>query len=357
MAEPALVQTRNSPAFKVLLSGGHELPSEAALDILDVKVCDYLEGASTFSVTMNIWDSAEQKYKWIDDTLLGEGTELEIRVGYADSLKTMIVGEVTSLEPEFPEGEARAMKVHGYDLLHRFRRGRKTRSFVKMKDSDIASQIARELNLRTQVDDTQVTHEYVLQNNQTDIDFLLERARRIRYEVVIEDKTLRFRKAANDKGQVVSLEYGFTLRSFYPRLSTMQQVSEVVVQGWDPKTKKAIAGRARQGDELSKMNGSKLGFAISEQAFFKSETVIVDKPIYSEGEALQIAKGKFNDMTVAFITGEGLATGNTDIQAGQVIELKKLGKRFSGLYYVTSATHMVDQTGYTTKFTVQRNAT
>jgi phage protein D len=269
----------------------------------------------------------------------------------------MIVGEVTSLEPEFPEGEARAMKVHGYDLLHRFRRGRKTRSFVKMKDSDIASQIARELNLRTQVDDTQVTHEYVLQNNQTDIDFLLERARRIRYEVVIEDKTLRFRKAANDKGQVVSLEYGFTLRSFYPRLSTMQQVSEVVVQGWDPKTKKAIAGRARQGDELSKMNGSKLGFAISEQAFFKSETVIVDKPIYSEGEALQIAKGKFNDMTVAFITGEGLATGNTDIQAGQVIELKKLGKRFSGLYYVTSATHMVDQTGYTTKFTVQRNAT
>jgi len=105
------------------------------------------------------------------------------------------------------------------------------------------------------------------------------------------------------------------------------------------------------------MNGSKLGFAISEQAFFKSETVIVDKPIYSEGEALQIAKGKFNDMTVAFITGEGLATGNTDIRAGEVIELKKLGQRFSGLYYVTSATHVVDQTGYTTKFTVERNAT
>jgi phage protein D len=356
MADPALVQTRDSPAFKVL-SGGNELPSETALDILDVKVCDYVEGASIFTVNMNIWDSEKQEYKWIDDTLLSEGTELEIKVGYADSLKTLIIGEVTSLEPEFPEGEARTMKVHGYDLLHRFRRGRKTRSFVNMKDSDIASQIARELNLRAQVDDTQVTHEYILQNNQTHIDFLLERARRIRYEVVIEDKTLRFRKAANDKREVVSLEYGFTLRSFYPRLSTIQQVSEVVVQGWDPKTKKAIAGRARQGDEISKMNGSKLGFAISEQAFFKSETMIVDKPIYSEGEALQIAKGKFNDMTVAFITGEGLATGNTDIRAGEVIELKKLGQRFSGLYYVTSATHMVDQTGYTTKFTVERSAT
>lgn len=356
MAEPAFEQTRDTPGFKVLVEGS-ELPTEAALDVIAVEVSDYVEGASMFMLTLNIRDSESQELKWIDEDLLSEGAEVEVKLGYVDSLQTMIVGEVTSLEPEFNEGEALTMKIHGYDLLHRFRRGRKTRSFTNMKDSDIASQIASELNLRAQVEDTQVVHNYILQHNQTDIDFLLERARRIRYEVVVQDKTLHFRKTANNKGKVVTIEYGFTLRAFYPRLSTMQQVSEVIVQGWNPKTKKAIVGRARQGDEVSKMSGTKLGIAISEQAFFQTQTFIVDTPVYSEGEALQIARGKFNDMTVEFIIGEGLATGNMDIRAGEVIELTKLGQRFSGLYYVTSSTHTVDQTDYTTKFTVERNAT
>jgi phage protein D len=219
-----------------------------------------------------------------------------------------------------------------------------------MKDSEIAEKIARELQLRVDAEDTQITHQYVLQSNQSDIDFLLERARRIRYEVVVKDKTLFFRKAANNKSKIVSIEFGLTLTSFYPRLSTMRQVSEVIVQGWNHKTKEAIIGKAQQGDETSKMNGSKLGVAISESAFAAAKTFVVDKPVFSQGEATQIAKG-------LFITGEGTAIGNTDIRAGEVVELLKLGQRFSGPYYVTSSTHIIDRKGYSTRFTVARNAT
>jgi phage protein D len=356
MADPALDKERDAPSFKILI-GGQELPVEASLDVLDVKVSAYVEGASAFTIKFNNRDSYTQDLKYIDGDLLVEGAKVEIKVGYVDQLKSLIAGEVTAIEPEFSENEAPALKIHGYDLLHRFRRGRKTRSFTKMKDSEIAEKIARELQLRAEAEDTQITHDYVLQSNQTDIDFLLERARRIRYEVVIKDKTLHFRKAANNKGKVITLEFGLTLKSFYPRLNTLGQVSEVLVQGWDPKTKKAIAGKAREGDEISKMQGAKLGAAISENAFAAAQTIIVDHPIFSEGEANQIAIGKFNEMTVGFITGEGAAIGNADITAGEVIELKGLGQRFSGLYYVTSATHIVNAQGYNTKFTVARNAT
>jgi uncharacterized protein len=134
-------------------------------------------------------------------------------------------------------------------------------------------------------------------------------------------------------------------------------VSEVVVQGWDPKTKEAIVGQARPGDEVSKMQGAQLGATITEQAFFATQSFIVNTPVFSEGEATQIAKGKFNDLVIDFISGEGTAIGNTDIRAGRVVELLKLGQRFSGLYYVTSSTHCVNQSGYITRFTVARNAT
>jgi phage protein D len=356
MTEPALEQVRVSPDYKVFLDG-RELSTDVAVDVLDVSVCNYVTGASWFCVTMNNWHSNNQEFKYSDGPLFKEGAKLDITLGYDAKIVKLIKGEVTALEPEFNQNEAPTLKVHGYDQLHRFRRGRKTKSYTSLKDSEIAGQIAAGLGLTAEVDDTQVMHEYLLQDNLTDIDFLQERARRIRYELVVEDGTLKFRKAANNKSKVISLEFGFTLRSFYPRLSTASQVSEVLVKGWDVKTKKAITGRARRGDEVSKMGGRQLGASVAESAFFASKNIIIDKPIFSEGEANQIARGKFNDMAVEFITGEGTAIGNGDIQAGAVIELTKLGRRFSGLYYVTSAKHTIDSAGYTTTFTVERNAT
>jgi phage protein D len=219
MPEPALQQERDAPSFKVLV-GGSELPDETALDVLEVRISDYVEGAGSFTVTFNNWNSQTQEFKYVDGDLLAEGAEVEVKVGFVDSQKSMMKGEVTALEPEFAAGAAPVLKIHGYDRLHRFRRGRNSRSFVKMKDSQIAEKIAGELGLRSQADDSETQHEYVLQNNLSDVDFLLERARRIGYEVVVKDMTLHFRKKSNNKDKLVSLEIG--------RASCRERVSCIV---------------------------------------------------------------------------------------------------------------------------------
>jgi phage protein D len=356
MPEPALQQERDAPTFKVLVNGS-ELPDEAALDILELSVSDYVEGAGSFTISFNNWNSQTQEFKYVDGDLLAEGAKVEVKVGFVDDEKSMMQGEVTALEPEFAAAAAPVLKIHGYDLLHRYRRGRNTRTYTNMSDSEIAEKIASVFGLRKNVDQTEIKYDYVLQNNLSDIDFLLERARRIGFEVSIKDKTLNFRKKANDKDKLVSLDFGLTLTAFYPRLNTLSQVSEVVVQGWNPKTKEAISGEAAPGDENSKMGGSKLGASISGDVFFPATAYVVNRPVFSQDEATQMAKGKFNEMAVDFITGEGMAIGNTDIRAGEVIELNGLGTRFSGLYYITSSTHEVGPKGYRTRFTVGRNTT
>jgi phage protein D len=355
VTEPALDGVRDAPRFEVLVDG-RELDPEAALDVIEVSVCDAVVGSDCFTVLLNNWDSGRQRLKWLDDRRFREGVEVELRLGYVDSLAPLIVGEVTALEPEFPEGEAPRLRLQGYDRLHRFQRGRKTRTFTNVKDSEIAERIARELGLAANVQDSGVVHEYVLQHNRTDVDFLCERARRIHYEVRVEGRTLSFRETANARSEVVSLEYGFTLRSFYPRLTTLGQVSEVVVRGWNPKTKEPIAERARRGDETTTMGGSELGVAAAERAFFATEAAIVERPVASAGEALQMARGKFREMALGFVTGEATAIGDPVIRAGTVVELTNLGERFSGLYYVTSSEHRVDAMGYVTTCTVERNA-
>lgn len=303
------------------------------------------------------WDMAQLQVTWADDDLMAEGNEVEIQMGYVDHLESLMVGEITGLEPEFSGSEIPILTVRGYDRRHRLLRGQKTRSFTQMKDSDIASQIASDAGLTAQTDDTQVTLDYVLQHNQTDLEFLQNRARRIGYEVVVEDKTLSFRTRQNASADVLTLTRETDLLEFYPRLTTLTQVGQVTVRGWNVKEKAKVVGQAATGDETTTMGGSTSGPSATDQAFGSVSASRVDRPVLSQAEADQIAAGRFNTMALAYIGGEGVCIGRTDLRAGKVIKIEGLGRRFSGLYYVTATSHTyTPAAGYRTAITVKRNA-
>ena len=352
-----MTQERTKPESKIFINDV-EIPPELKADIMEVKVCHFTEGPDTFDLSVSIRHSDKPELKWVDHDHFNPGNKVEIQMGFVDQFQSMIIGEVTALHPRYFNKEGACMNVQGYDRLHRFRRGKKTRSFLQMKDSQIAEQIAADMDLTPDVEDTGIVYDYILQNNLSDIDFLMERARRIRYELLVEEDTLIFRKAANHLGETVTLEYTRDLKHFYPRLSTLRQVSEVKVRGWNPASKEAILGVAGSGDETTRMQGADIGADIAEDAFGQSTASIVDIPVDSQEEAEQIAKAKFNDMNIELISGEGESVGNMDIRAGYTMQLLGLGDRFSGLYYIKSAEHCIGTQvgGYITKFNAVRNA-
>ena len=230
------------------------------------------------------------------------------------------------------------------------------KALSEIKDSQIAERIAGELGLTADVQDTGIVHAYLLQNNLSDIDFLLMRARRIRYEVLIEGGTLIFREARNNLGETLALEYQKDLKWFQPRLSTAELAGEVTVRGWNPATKEAILGVGRPGDETTLMGGKQVGPALADSAFGKASAAIVEVPVASQAEADQMAKALFNDMALGLICGDGETVGNTSVAAGTTIRLAGLGTRFSGIYYVRRAEHRITpKIGYITKFHVVRN--
>jgi phage protein D len=344
-----------SPESKVLINGV-EIPPDIRVDVLETLVAQNVEGGDMFDLTVNTLDSDALRLKWIDASEFAPGNAVEIQVGYRGSLTSLLVGEITALAVKYDAQQAAVLHVQGFDRLHRLRRGRKTRAFNGVKDSQVAETIANELGLTPQVQDTSIVHPYLLQNNLSDIDFLLMRARRIRYEVLITGQKLVFREAANNQGQTLSLEYQKDLKWFHPRLSTASLASELTVRGWNPATKEAILGVGRAGDETSKMGGQKVGPAIVDASFGKTSEAVVEIPIASQAEADQMAKAMFNDMALGLICGEGEAVGNTSLKAGITISLLGLGDRFNGVYYVRQAEHRIGpKVGYVTKFNVVRN--
>jgi phage protein D len=347
---------RTSPEQLILLNGV-EMPTEMRVDVLETVVSQHVEGGDSFQIRMNALDSTNQRLKWVDAPELAPGAAVEIRFGYLGKLDTMINGEITALQTEFPSDGPALLLVQGFDRLHRFRRGRRTRVFTELKDSQIAEQVATELELTPDVTDTSVVHKYVLQGNLSDMDFLLERARRIGYEVLVNDQTLIFRPNARHFGDIAQLEYMTDLMNFSIRLSTARQTSEVSVRGWDPDAKEAVLGVARAGDETTRMAGDSLGAEIAETAFLKSTTTIVDIPVYSQAEADQIAKARFNEMAAELLLGEATVVGRSDLRAGATVRMAGLGSRFSGVYYINRAEHRLGpEEGYVTTLGVERNA-
>lgn len=337
-------------------AGGSRIPPEVHVVISDIEVDLDVESVGMFSLLVHAGDIDQERFTVIDGDLFRPGNEIKIMVGYGSTLEVMMVGEVTALSPEYTDNGAVVLRVSGYERLYRLGFGRKTRSFRNMKDSDIASQIAGDWRLTPRVDATEIVHDYVLQNNQTDREFLRERARRLRYEVRVEDRSLYFRKAKEDAAKITTLTYGDNLIEFFPRLSTVGQTSKVQVRGWSVKDKKAVSGEAVFGDTLSTMGGRQTGGEISKGIVGETKRILCGENVTARDEAEGMARAALNRAATAFITGEGSCNGNPDIKAGGVIELKGLGARFSGLYYIVSCTHSIGQRGYHTFFTIRRSA-
>lgn len=346
-----------APEFGIHISGS-PLPSDAVADIISISILEDVDAMSMFAITLSGWDSATMKVKWMDDKLFREGNPVKIEMGYRDHLRPLFSGETTGLEPDFPEARPPSLTVRGYDRRHRLMRQRKTRSFINLKDSDIASQLANGAGLKPDVEDSKVVLPYVLQHNQTDLEFLLTRARRIDYEVIAADSSLLFRPREIKNSAALTLRRDVELLEFRPRMTTMGQVQEFMVYGWNAKDKKEIVARSAAGSESTLMEGTVSGPANVQRLFSNTGTTRVTMPVQSQEEADHMASQGFAEMALGYIRAEGVCIGEPGLRAGMVVKVEGIGERFSGLYYVCSVEHRYSmRKGYRTSFSARRNAT
>ncbi|PSB34414.1 phage late control D family protein [Stenomitos frigidus] len=344
-----------APKAEVLI-GDRPLKPEADASVLAVEVSEDIDALGMFTLELNNWDLKSQAITWSDDAQFELGNEVKIKFGYGNQTEVVMVGEITGLEPEFSSEQAPRLVVRGHDFSHRLMRGTRTRTFSHMRDSDIVAQVARDAKLTVKASRTPEPLDYVLQRNQTDLAFIRDRASRIGYETLVEGTTLIFRPLKPQGKAVLTLDRK-DLLEFSPRLSTLGQVNEVEVRGWDAQQKKpTVVGKANDYNVVNM--GRTSGISTTNREFGKTAYAIIDQPITTSQEAQAIAEGQINRMALDYITGEGSCQGNTALRVGRVIEIQGLGKRFSGNYYVTATNHRYAVgEGYRTHFSVRRNAT
>jgi len=134
-----------------------------------------------------------------------------------DETKILLIkGEITAMEPVFAEGMVAQLILQGYDKSHRLFRETKSKAFLNKKDSDLAGEIAQSLSLQAEVDTTSTVYEHIFQHNQTDLEFLVQRAWRIGYECFVSEGKLYFRKPPDSPANIRLTGSYFFSTSFNP---------------------------------------------------------------------------------------------------------------------------------------------
>ncbi len=272
----------------------------------------------------------------------------------SDSPEYLFQGEITALETQFTEQTQAPIIIRAYDHSHRLHRGYHNRSFQNMTDSDVVEKIADEVGIQIdQLDNSGEPHDYIFQENQTNMAFLRQRAARIGFELFMYDGKLNFRQPKSE--DTLELTWLDDVRSFHVQLTSAEQVKSVEVRGWDYTTKEPIVATADQENLLTQIESEEESGIKASQAFDKLQEpkkIVVNQPVFKRKEADAIAQAVCDEISGQFVKGDAMATGNPEIRPGRMVKLQELGP-YTGEYYVTETRHVYINRVYDTEFSIR----
>jgi uncharacterized protein len=356
-----------APDYKIEVEG-RVIDETTKGDVLDLKVTMDKENLTGFDLTINNWDDSKLDFKYSDTDTFEVGNRVHIQMGYAGKLLSMVRGIITSMTPRFPESGTPTLGISGLDVLVKLR-DRKPgpndlKTFKKKKDWEIAQIVAERNHLKFNPTKEGPVNELVVQKDQDELRFLMDRAKNIDFDLFIRvdpvtgQDVLYFVKPTDGRDgrpvRVYRFEWGTNLINFNPQLTISNQVAYVTVRGWDPNSKQSVSYKAGPADLPRTGNGGMNGPEAADQRLAGKEDLVIDLSVTNAQEARIRAVTLLRERSYNFLTGSGQVIGLPDLRPGDNVELLGLGKRFSGEYYVSKVVHSLGSSGYLTQFDVRQ---
>ncbi|MFJ8053242.1 phage baseplate assembly protein V [Streptomyces luteogriseus] len=336
-----------APRFDIRVAG-LTMAAELAAHAVSLSVETSLDLAGTFSFVLRNPDN-----RLLDSALLDPGKTVEIRLGYGNDLKPAFLGEIAAVEPSFPQSGAPTVQVSGYDKSYRMRHAeQEPTEYTFMNDSMVAAQIAVENGLIPLVDPTPGLKEKIIQVG-GDMAFLKERAQRYHFDVYVEWDRLHFQFPRPQAAAHV-LEWGRNLSSFSPRISAQGAAGLQAVRGYNQELAQTIHGLALAADLDPEQLTERLGSSAADLVLTLTRKGIRRHVLENPLDAKILAESLLTELLEGMYEGTGSCIGIPELTAGKFIEMRGVGKRFSGTYRLRKVSHRIDDGGYTTEFSISQ---
>ncbi len=301
-----------------------------------------------------------EKFDALDGSKFKIGAKVEIKAKeYGGFMASNLAKnlEVVSIEPIFGENGITQFVVRGYDKSHRMRRGTQAQTYLKMSDADVIKKICGKYGVKAKVKDLSTKHDYLVQHNQSDWDFIQARAELFGACIRVDNDGIFNVVPVDNKGfSKTELTYGDDLLTFQPRVSAATQVKQLEVFGYDSDTGKAVKSKITVKNALN--GASKLKSEPKKGVQGSSSYTLTQYPSVKTAVAKQFAEGIAARIGMESVEATGSCLGKPDLCSGSVVDIKGVGKRFSGSYLLTGVRHKLLSNGhYISEFRVANHAT
>jgi hypothetical protein len=346
----------------VVSVAGEDVLRDRLLAIASVEVDLRIKSPGRFSFTVGSaydWEESEfvageneSRIALLD--LFAFGAPVKVSLGYGEpaKLEPMIEGVITEVSAGFTDSATPTLTISGYDKLYPLRLNRASRHWDKAKVSDAVTAVAGANALSADVRSTRTIGASLDQTQESDLAFI-ERMAELTGSIFYMRGGKFYFGSRSSRSPALEIPWGQGLERFSPTANLADQVSAVEVHGWSATDGAAIVGKAKRGDEQGRDGQRKSGGDWLASALGGGSTIQVSAPVRDQAEADARALAILEARAHAFVTGEGECVGVPGILPDTRLTLSGLGRVFSKSYYVTEATHRLDEQGYRTRFTVQ----
>jgi phage protein D len=344
------------PVFKVDDEARHDL----SRDLVRLEIEEDTEGLRSLSARFLAFgphgSEPEERLLYLDGDPFDFGKRLEVSLGSPEEERVVFRGKISAIEADFEEALEPEVVVMAEDGLMPLRMTRRSKTWEKKTDAQIAKAIAGEHGLDASADAPGPCYDVVQQWNMSDLAFLRERARRIQAEVGFFEGKLQFKSRGTRTGPEITLVRGNQLIAVQLRADLAHQRGKVRLSGYDATKRDRIekeAGRDALGAEVS---GGRSGPQIVESVFPGAESWRVREVPLKDDEAEAWARAEMLRRGRRFVTVSGITNGTPDMIVGARLRLEGVGRPFEGApYYVTRVQHTYDlHSAHRTHFEAER---
>jgi len=354
-------------------------PDQHTDDILSVEFTESIDDGQLAKVTvevLNVYDFVRQYYRYTDIPanlssdqagsfpIVDYGDTLALRFGYGTNIQWFFEGIVTTVEASFPADGESVVTVTAVDKRDRMR-GQKNVDVKASKNASVEqviAQIASLSGLRLAAPDQQSTTSDATANrrpaDQDALQYVTDRAKRGPLELLCFGNTLYALKPADAASQAIRYVYRAGLTSFKPTFNGVGTPTAVQIKYQDPDTGDVVDVTVTAQDLrdmgliLPSGDAATDTVANAGQAGDKTE-VVTNYRAVTANEAKRQAAGILKRNIDSIINAEGEVIGDPRIRPRTTLRIEGVG-RYTGFYYVKSATHRLGPNGYQTTFTARR---
>ncbi len=355
------------PMVKLIIGGKDFAENNSQLVLSDLEV-DLSVGMEASIVNFRIYNSFDgENGAYLFDKVkpyILLGSDIKVSLGYADKLTQVFIGFISQVEfvsrPGDPHHvEVTAMDAKGMMMSNCYARQMQSTSYgqavkeifgkplyQKMQSFGIITGIKVTDTPDKEEGDKKPTSYSVEMVSESDYEFVVKAAKRFNYEFYVDNGTVIFRKAKNEKPDcLLSVGIGRGLIYYNVSYDITGLVKSVEVRGMDTAKGTVVTAVSSSSNKTSMGNKTKTLIA-------QSQKIYIDPNAITKKAAKQRADSLMADISYRFGQLRGECIGIPELKPGFNIEISGMGKPVDNQFYLTNVRHTLsDQDGYRTIIT------